>query len=85
MASPCELLIASNDESTAYDMLDMAAREAYRIEQKYSRFIEGNYLWQLNHAQGKPVAIDEETWQLLSFAKQCFVLSGGLFDISACP
>ena len=85
MASPCELLIASNDESTAYDMLDMAAREAYRIEQKYSRFIEGNYLWQLNHAQGKPVAIDEEIWQLLSFAKQCFALSGGLFDISACP
>ena len=85
MASPCELLIASHDESIAYDMLDMAAREASRIEQKYSRFIEGNYLWQLNHAQGKPVTIDEETWQLLSFAKQCFELSGGLFDISACP
>ncbi|MFB2727357.1 FAD:protein FMN transferase [Shewanella mangrovisoli] len=85
MASPCELLIASHDEDIAYDMLDMAAREARRIEQKYSRFIEGNYLWRLNHADGKRQSIDEETWQLLAFAKQCFELSDGLFDISACP
>ncbi|MFV0596658.1 FAD:protein FMN transferase [Shewanella sp.] len=85
MASPCELLIASHDEDIAYDMLDMATREALRIEQKYSRFMEGNYLWCLNHADGKRQSIDEETWQLLTFAKQCFELSEGLFDVSACP
>lgn len=85
MASPCELLVASHDERTAGDILDIAAGEALRIEQKYSRFIEGNYLWQLNHAQGQLFVIDDETRQLLSFAKQCFELSEGLFDISACP
>ncbi len=85
MASPCELLIASHDETQALAMLDRAVAEATRIEQKYSRFIEGNYLWHLNHGAGKAVAIDDETHQLLSFAKVCFELSHGLFDISACP
>ncbi|MCP3127229.1 FAD:protein FMN transferase [Shewanella sp. KJ2020] len=85
MASPCELLIATDEPHIADKMLEMAVTEVRRIEQKYSRFITNNYLWQLNQAQGLRQAIDEETWQLLSFAKQCFELSEGLFDISAGP
>lgn len=85
MASPCELLIATDEPHIADKVLDMAVTEVRRIEQKYSRFITKNYLWQLNQAQGQRQAIDEETWQLLSFAKQCFELSDGLFDISAGP
>uniref|UniRef100_UPI004048CD7C FAD:protein FMN transferase n=1 Tax=Shewanella baltica TaxID=62322 RepID=UPI004048CD7C len=85
MASPCEILIACDQLDIADDMLDMAVTEALRIEHKYSRFIAQNYLWQLNHAYGHKQLIDEETWQLLAFAKQCFQLSDGLFDISAGP
>lgn len=85
MASPCEVLIASDEQGIAEDVLDMAMTEAQRIEQKYSRFIAQNTLWHLNHAQGHRQDIDEETWQLLSFARQCFLLSEGLFDISAGP
>ncbi|WP_442800763.1 FAD:protein FMN transferase [Shewanella sp. AS16] len=85
MASPCELLIASHDEAIARQMLMLAAGEAQRIEAKYSRFIEGNYLWRLNHSQGAAVDIDAETHSLLQFAGQCFSLSDGQFDISACP
>ncbi|MCS6173785.1 FAD:protein FMN transferase [Shewanella baltica] len=85
MASPCEILIACDQLDIADDMLDMAVTEALRIEHKYSRFIAQNCLWQLNHAYGHKQLIDEETWQLLAFAKQCFQLSDGLFDISAGP
>ncbi|EGT3626989.1 FAD:protein FMN transferase [Morganella morganii] len=85
MASPCEILIACDQLDIADDMLDMAVTEALRIEHKYSRFIAQNCLWQLNHANGHKQLIDEETWQLLAFAKQCFQLSDGLFDISAGP
>ncbi|MGE6434993.1 FAD:protein FMN transferase [Shewanella baltica] len=85
MASPCEILIACDQLDIADDMLDMAVTEALRIEHKYSRFIAQNCLWQLNHADGHKQLIDEETWQLLAFAKQCFQLSDGLFDISAGP
>jgi len=85
MASPCEILIRCDQLDIADDMLDMAVTEALRIEHKYSRFIAQNCLWQLNHANGHKQLIDEETRQLLAFAKQCFQLSDGLFDISAGP
>lgn len=85
MASPCEVLIACEDEAIAEQILLIAANEARRIEAKYSRFIEGNALWLLNHSQGQPHAIDDETYRLLLFAKQCFELSDGKFDVSAGP
>ncbi|MFT6978168.1 MAG: thiamine biosynthesis lipoprotein [Shewanella psychromarinicola] len=85
MASPCELLMAVNDEHIARQMLNLAYDEAKRIEHKFSRFIEGNMVWQLNHAQGETTPIDAETLHLLTFAQQCFQLSEAAFDISACP
>lgn len=85
MASPCELLMAIDDEHTARQMLTIAYDEAKRIEHKFSRFIEGNVVWQLNHAQGKATSVDAETAHLLQFAQQCFQLSESAFDISACP
>ncbi|MGL4449152.1 MAG: FAD:protein FMN transferase [Shewanella sp.] len=85
MASPCEILIACDSHAVAAEMLALAVAEVSRIEQKYSRFIPHNCLWQLNHSEGRAQVIDEETWQLLSFAQQCFELSHGLFDISAGP
>ncbi|AZG75120.1 FAD:protein FMN transferase [Shewanella livingstonensis] len=85
MASPCELLMAVDDEHIARQMLNIAYDEAKRIEHKFSRFIEGNVLWQLNHAQGEIIPIDAETLHLLTFAEQCFQLSEAAFDISACP
>ncbi len=85
MANRCELLIETHDRTQAETMLAQAIDEAKRIEQKYSRFIENNYLWNLNHNNGNPIAIDAETYRLLSFAKQCYLLSEGLFDITAGP
>ncbi len=85
MASPCELLIATSDVTTASHILNLAAHEAKRIETKYSRFITHNPLWQLNHGDGSPMPIDAETHRLLSFAQQCYSLSDGRFDISAGP
>lgn len=85
MASPCELLIASDDPKTANAIMMLAVAEATRIEQKYSRFITGNLVWDINHAQGDLMVIDSETAHLLTFAAQCYQLSDGLFDISAGP
>ncbi|WP_144214059.1 FAD:protein FMN transferase [Shewanella donghaensis] len=85
MASPCEVLMQIDDEHIAMQMLNIAVDEARRIEQKYSRFLQGNIVWQLNNAQGKAVKIDVETAQLLKFSQQCYQLSGGAFDISAGP
>ncbi|WP_299573337.1 FAD:protein FMN transferase [uncultured Shewanella sp.] len=85
MASPCEVLMQIDDEHIAMQMLNVAVDEARRIEQKYSRFLKGNILWQINNAQGNAVNIDQETAQLLQFSQQCYQLSGGSFDITAGP
>lgn len=85
MASPCELLMATFDPLIVQQMLQLAVEETKRIEQKYSRFITNNPLWKINHAQGDPSTIDAETYALLCFAQQCYQLSDGSFDITACP
>ena len=83
MASPCELLIETPSEKIAQQLLQVAHTEALRIEQKFSRYRQDNILWQINHAQGKAVAIDAETALLIQFANQCYQLSNGLFDVTS--
>ncbi|WP_088329248.1 FAD:protein FMN transferase [Lacimicrobium sp. SS2-24] len=83
MASPCELLIDSNDRKLAEHLTTLAFYEAKRIEHKYSRYLTGNTCHRINHSAGKGAALDEETYKLLCFADSCFSLSDGLFDITS--
>ena len=62
MASPCELLIDTRDQLLATHITELAAKEAKRIEQKYSRYRNDNIVYDINQAQGKAVAIDNETF-----------------------
>ena len=83
MASGCEVLMHVNDKSLAQNLLDVAAAEAWRIEEKYSRYRGDSIVSRINSADGKSTTVDQETAQLLDFAFQCYELSGGLFDISS--
>jgi thiamine biosynthesis lipoprotein len=60
-----------------------AATEAFRIEQKFSRYRDNNIVSAINQAQGQSVVIDDETFQLLTFANTCFDISDGMFDITS--
>jgi thiamine biosynthesis lipoprotein len=83
MASPCELLIETQDPMLANHLTSVAFKETKRIEQKFSRYLPNNPMAKINHSQGKPVVIDDEIFRLLEFAKRCFELSGGMFDITS--
>lgn len=83
MASPCELLIDTHDKALAMKMGDIAAREAWRIEDKYSRYDHNSLCSQINSKAGEAVKIDDETFKLLEFANQCYEISEGAFDISS--
>ncbi len=83
MASPCDVLMEIEDESLAQDILNAVANEAWRIEDKFSRYKEGNIIFQINHSAGRPVKIDEETNRLLDFANELFEISEGLFDVTS--
>jgi thiamine biosynthesis lipoprotein len=82
MASPCEVLLDVDDPDEARRLAGLAASEAWRIERKYSRYRDDSVIQGINTSGGAPVAVDEETAGLLSFADRCHELSGGLFDVT---
>ena len=83
MASPCELLIDTQDKQLALAAGKIVADEAWRIEDKYSRYKTDSVCGQLNLKAGQTCIIDEETYLLLNFAEQCYQMSDGLFDLTS--
>jgi len=83
MASPCELLIETDDKQLAEQLGQLAHDEALRIEHKFSRYRDDNIIYQINHSHGKMVEVDEETADLLDYAGFCYELSEGMFDITS--
>jgi len=83
MASPCQVLIETDQKAQAKSIAKLVRNEVFRIEQKYSRYIAGNTCHSINQSDGKAVAIDTESFHLLSFANTCYEVSDGLFDISS--
>lgn len=83
MASLCEVLIDTQDKKLAIRMGNIAANEAWRIEDKYSRYDERSLCSKINANAGCRVDIDDETYHLIEFIQQCYDLSGGEFDITS--
>jgi thiamine biosynthesis lipoprotein len=83
MASPCEVLIETDNSQLASDITKIVAGEAWRIEQKFSRYRKDNILYKIHHSKGKKIKVDEEFALLLNFSQQCYELSDGLFDITS--
>ncbi|MDE2293940.1 MAG: FAD:protein FMN transferase [Gammaproteobacteria bacterium] len=85
MASPCELLLHDVDADRAGALGEIAAREAGRIEAKYSRYRDDSVVAAIHRSRGDPagILVDPETASLLDFARECFALSEGAFDITS--
>jgi thiamine biosynthesis lipoprotein len=83
MASPCEVLLDTDDRSEAEALAALARDEALRIERKFSRYLDDNIVHRINHSGGRPVTVDDETAGLLDYAATCHESSGGLFDITS--
>ncbi len=83
MGSPCEVLCGTDDEFLANDLLDHIAGEAWRIEDKFSRYLPDNTVDKINRSNGEVVEVDEETANLLDFAASLHEMSDGRFDITS--
>jgi len=83
MASPCEVLVDTDDRSEARALFRTARAEAERIERKFSRYLTDNIVHRINHSAGRPVRVDEETALLLGYATTCWEMSDGMFDITS--
>lgn len=83
MGSPCELLLDTKAESVARELLDIVVAEAWRIEDKFSRYLADNIVHQINNAAGQKVAVDDETANLIDFSASLYEMSDGRFDITS--
>lgn len=83
MASPCEIHVETTDLAHANDLIHLGSSEAWRIEQKFSRYRDDNIIFRINHAHGEPVIVDPETASLLDFSAECYAISDGLFDVTS--
>jgi len=82
LGCPCEVL--AQERSDAVVMLgEAAAREAWRIERKFSRYRNDSVTAILHRSRGAPMIVDKETAALLDFASHFHGLSKGLFDITS--
>ena len=74
---------------TAYtedeQILKDAMEECGRYEQMLSRTIEGSDVWRINHADGEPVEVSEDTAAILRCAAEISRKSAGAFDITIAP
>jgi thiamine biosynthesis lipoprotein len=83
MASPCEVHVADAQRATAERILELTVAETLRIEAKYSRYRTDNIVHAINTAEGRAVAVDDETARLLDYAARLYELSDGKFDITS--
>lgn len=83
MGSPCEVLSGTDDESLASSLFDVVASEAWRIEDKFSRYLPDNAVDRINRSDGQSVEVDDETANMLDFAASLHEMSDGRFDITS--
>ncbi|MDD2908000.1 MAG: FAD:protein FMN transferase [Candidatus Gracilibacteria bacterium] len=65
------------------EIIENCFEEAIKFEKKYSRFIKGNYLYNLN--KEKSSQIDGELFSIIELCKKVSDLTNGYFDITILP
>ncbi len=71
------------DESSAKEAAEIVAAEAWRIEDKFSRYLPNNIVHRINNSDGKTIQVDDETANLIDFAASLFEMSENRFDITS--
>lgn len=75
--------------ATLYGVSQSVADEAIsrvtQYENMLSKTIEGSDVWRVNHANGQPVSVGEDTMNILKLSAVTSEQSGGAFDITVAP
>ena len=67
------------------EILEEAAALCGEYERVFSRTVEGSDVWRINHAEGSPVRVCDDTAELLAMALDICEKSGGALDITIAP
>ncbi len=63
-------------------ILDHCLKMCSDFENLFSRTLEGSEIYRINHAQGQPVTVSDDTAELIRRGLEYSQLSGGKFDIT---
>ena len=66
-------------------VLNDALKECGRYDRLLSRTQEDSDVWRINHAEGKPVTVSDDTITILKTALQVSEMSDGAFDVTIAP
>lgn len=83
MASPCQILIDTEDKKHAQHLGIIAQHEAIRVEKEFSRYRKDNLIYKINHSDGHAIEVNQELAGLLEYAASCYKMSDGQFDITS--
>ena len=78
----CTIEIHGMDEDKATEIISEAFDECKRYEGLFSRTMEGTDIYKINHAEGQPVEVSDETAELIRTSLELCQETDGLFDIS---
>lgn len=74
--------IDSMTQEEGEKVIDEVFEECRRYENMLSRTVKGSDIYRINHAEGKPVEVSEETAELISESLEVCRQTDGLFDIT---
>jgi thiamine biosynthesis lipoprotein len=83
MASPCEVLLETEDLDFARALGAYAAAEARRIDEKFSRYKAGSVVAAILESRGRSITVDDETAKLLDYGEMLWRVSEGRFDLTS--
>lgn len=78
----CQIDIYSMDEEAANDAIQGAFKLCSEYEKLLSKTMEGSDIWNINHAEGKAVKVDDKTIEVIEKGIYYGDLSKGRFDIT---
>jgi thiamine biosynthesis lipoprotein len=82
MASPCVVLVDTDDAALGAQVGEIVKAEALRVEAKFSRY-RHSVVTEINEAAGQAVEVDDETADLIGYSMVCHTLSEGFIDITS--
>jgi len=82
MASPCVVLVDTEDPALGAEVGEIVKTEAERIEAKFSRY-RPSVVTHINETAGQAVEVDDETADLIGYSTECYAISEGLIDITS--
>lgn len=80
MGTTIEIQVIHPDADKANEAVTEAFVEVERINQKYSTYIDSNYIWFMNNSGVGEYEVDDETFYLLEKCEEVYNATNGGFD-----